>query len=196
MFSSCAIHDKFPYICLLPGCIKQQFSMKPLKKRIQISISGKKRKMNASQSNSVNKPNRSNYSSDYNSKKVSPNDSTITDSIVYKSIGFSLSLTDTVIRIYYSDLSDSTLNKNKNLIKSYIIRVGIHKINEISLSDYYSYEDPEKHKSESIKAVIGKYLVDVGVSKHRLFWGKNKRLWSSESPDKHKNLVYLEIRFN
>lgn len=196
MFSSCAIHNKFPYICLLPSCIKQQYSLKPLKKRIQISISGKKRKMNASQGSSKSRRNKSSYSSDYNPKKVPSTDSTKTDSITNKSIGLSLALMDTVIRIYYSDLSDSILLKNKAIIKSYISRVGIHKIIEISLSDFYSYEDPDKHESESIKAVIGKYLVDVGVSKHRLFWRKNKRLKPKESTRNPKNLVYLEIRFN
>lgn len=196
MFSSCAIHNKFPYICLLPSCFLGQFDMKPLKKRMQIAIKGKKRKMNASQSNSQKNRNKSNYSADYNTKKVSPNDVTITDSITDKSIGFSIAIVDTVIRIYYLDLSDSTMIKNKKLIKSYITRIGINKISEISLSDFYSYEDPEKHKSESIKAVIGKYLVDVGVSKHRLFWRKNKRLKPKESTHNPKNLVYLEIRFN
>lgn len=196
MFSSCAIHNKFPYICLLPGCIKQQFNMKPLKKRIQISISGKKRKFNSSVSSSKSKRIKSPYSSDYNPKKSFQADSTITDSIDDNSIGLSLAIVDTVIRIYYLDLSDSTMIKNKKIIKSYITRIGIHKISEISLSDFYSFEDPEKHKSESVKAVIGKYLVDVGVSKHRLFWRKNKRLKSLGLPDKNKNLVYLEIRFN
>lgn len=196
MFSSCAIHNKFPFICLLPGCIKQQFDMKPLKKRIQISISGKKRKLNAFQSNSVRRQNKSNYSSNYSPKKLAPYDSTIRDSVVDKNIKLSLAIVDTVIRIYYLDLSDSTMIKNKKLIKSYITRIGINKISEISLSDFYSFEDPEKHESISVKTVIGKYLVDVGVSKHRLFWRKNKCLKSSESPNKYKNLVYLEIRFN
>ena len=196
MFSSCAIHKDFPYICFLPGCVFGQIDFKPLKKRIQIAIKGKKRKFNASQVNSKNNRSKSSYSSDYTPKKLSLTDSTNTDSITGINPGISLALMDTVIRIYYSDLSDSILLKNKVFIKSYISRVGIHKINEISLSDFYSFEDPEKHTSESIKATIGKYLVEVGVSKHRLFWRKNKRLKPSESPKKHMNLVYLEIRFN
>ena len=196
MFSSCAIHKEFPFICFLPGCVFGQIDFKPLKKRMQIAIKGKKRKFNASQSCSKSKRNRSSYSSDYNPKKLSLADSTITDSITGINPGISLALMDTVIRIYYSDLSDSILLKNKVFIKSYISRVGIHKINEISLSDFYSFEDPEKHTSESIKATIGKYLVEVGVSKHRLFWRKNKRLKSEGSTNKPKNLLYLEIRFN
>jgi hypothetical protein len=196
MFSSCAIHKEFPYICFLPSCVFGHIDFKPLKKRMQIAVKGKKRKFNSSISSSKSKRNKSNYTSDYDSNKLSPRDSTITDSITDKSIGLSLTSMDTVIRIYYLDLSDSTLIKNKSLIKSFIIRIGINKISEISLSDFYSNEDPDKHKSESIKAVIGKYLVDVGVSKHRLFWRKNKRLKSSGLSNKYKNLVYLEIRFN
>jgi hypothetical protein len=170
--------------------------MKPLKKRIQISVNGNKRKMNTSQNSSRSKRNTSNSSSVYRPKKSPSIDSTITDSITDNSLHISMATIDTVIRIYYLDLSDSTLIKNKKLIKSYITRIGIHKISEISLSDFYSYEDPEKHKSESIKADIGKYLVDVGVSRHRLFWRKNKRLKTPESLNKHRDLVYLEIRIN
>jgi hypothetical protein len=196
MFSSCAIHKEFPYICLLPSCFLGQFDMKPLKKRIQIAIKGKKRKLNASISGSQNKRIKSNYASTYNSKKTFFTDTTVKDSTVVKRIDVSLAITDTVIRIYYLDLSDTTLIRNKKLIKSYISRIGINKITEVSLSDFYTLEDPDDHKSESIKSTIGKYLVDIGVSKHRLFWRKNKRLKSKELNHKPKNLLYLEIRFN
>ena len=196
VFSSCAIHKEFPYICFLPGCVFGQIDLKPFKKRMQIAITGKKRKMNSSISNSKNKRNNSASSSDYSLKKSTQADGISADSITDKNAGLSVALMDTVIRIYYSNLCDSILLKNKAIIKSYISRVGIHKISEISLSDFYSFEDPEKHESESIKTAIGKYLVEVGVSKHRLFWRKNKRLTPSQSTYKRKNLLYLEIRFN
>jgi hypothetical protein len=192
MFSSCAIHNKFPYICLLPSCIKQQYSLKPLKKRIQIAISGKKRKMNASQSDSKNRKNNSSNSPDYHSKKNELTDNTIKDSIIDKKVLLSLSLMDTVIRIYYLDLTDSIIDKNKAIIKSYVTRTGVNKISEISLTDFYSEVESDKHKSISLKADLGKYLLDIGVSKHRLFWRKNNHF----RHDKSKKIVYLEIRFH
>ena len=46
LVSSCAIHKEFPFICFASGCVKQQFNMKPFKKRMQIAINARKRKIN------------------------------------------------------------------------------------------------------------------------------------------------------
>jgi hypothetical protein len=37
-FTSCAIHDKFPFICFLPECVKRQYSLKGFKKRLSANI--------------------------------------------------------------------------------------------------------------------------------------------------------------
>ena len=36
---------------------------------------------------------------------------------------------------------------------------------------------------------------NTGISKHRLFWRKSKRLQAEDSPKKSKYLLHLEIRF-
>ncbi len=195
MFSSCAIHNKFPFICFLPSCVKKQFSMKPLKKRMQIAISGQKRKFRASQSGSGNVSRRTSIGRGYNLKSSSVRDSTVKDSILIDkpSGGGSWALLDTVIRIYYTDLTDSVLNKQKQFIKAFIARTGTNYISEVSLTDFYSEEG---FTDVSIKSQISKYLMDIGVSKHRLFWRSSKREKPKEERMKDKKLLYLEIRFH
>lgn len=192
VFSSCAIHNKFPFICFYPDCIKKQFSMKPLKKRIQIAMGSKKRKHKASINASKNNK-KSSDSRDVSSKKIPATDSIMKDSVITEISGnSSLALMDTVIRIYYLNLTDSVLNKYKTIIKSFVSRTGTNHISEISLTDYYS----EDGFSEiSIKSEIGEYLLDIGVSKHRLFWNRNRRLKAKEGRHQDKKLLYLEIRF-
>ncbi len=41
--SSCAIHDKFPFICFQGGCVHQQWSMQGLKKRMNARLAKQKR---------------------------------------------------------------------------------------------------------------------------------------------------------
>jgi hypothetical protein len=194
VFSSCAIHNKFPFICFVPECIKGQFDMKPFRKKMQIAMVGKKRKFKMSFSNSKNSKNKNSYSKNDNSKKVTSIDSLAKDSTIieeYPSSG-SLAILDTVVKIYYQDLTDSLLNKHKEFIKSFIKRIGAKHISEISLTDFYSVEG---HDSKSIKSVIANYITNTGVSKHRLFWRKSKRIRLEDSNKKSKNLLYLEIHF-
>jgi hypothetical protein len=37
-FTSCVIHKKFPFICFLPECVKQEYHLKGLKKRLQANV--------------------------------------------------------------------------------------------------------------------------------------------------------------
>ena len=82
--------------------------------------------------------------------------------------------------------------KNKVFIKSFIKRIGVKHISEISLTDYYSVEGND---AKSIKSDIANYITNNGVSKHRLFWRKNKRLKLDDLAKNPKNLLYLEIHF-
>lgn len=194
MFSSCAIHNKFPFICFFPDCIRGQFDMKPLKKKIQIAMGGKKRKFKTSLTSSKNNKKYNSYSKKYNSKVASPTDSLTKDPTIIDDYlsGSSFALLDTVVKIYYQDLKDSILDNYKVFIKSFIKRTGIKHISEISLTDFYSVEG---HESKSVKSDIANCIINTGISKHRLFWRKSKRL-KLESPDKKpKNLLYLEVHF-
>ena len=168
--------------------------MKPLKRKMQMAMGGKKRKFKSSLSSSRNNKKNNPTSKNYNPKKVAPTDSLIQDSTIVEEnpSGGSLALLDTVIRIYYQDLNDSVLNKNKVFIKSFIKRIGVKHISEISLTDYYSVEGND---SKSIKSDIANYITNSGVSKHRLFWRKSKRLKLEDSAKKTKNLLYLEVHF-
>ncbi len=168
--------------------------MKTLKRKMQMAMGGKKRKFKSSLSSSRNNKKNNPTSKNYNPKKVAPTDSLIKDSTIVEEnpSGGSLALLDTVIRIYYQDLNDSVLNKNKVFIKSFIKRIGVKHISEISLTDYYSVEGND---AKSIKSYIANYITNNGVSKHRLFWRKNKRLKLDDLAKKPKNLLYLEIHF-
>ena len=193
VLSSCAIHHEFPFICFRGGCVKQQFGMKPLKKRIQIALGGKKRKLKTSLAGSKSTKRYPSYSKNYDSQKPTPRDSTVRDSIVEQVRANSFGLMDTVIRIYYKDLTDSVFIKYKMLIKSYVARVGPNKITDISLTDFYSEDG---FTDASIKSDIEKYLLIIGVSKHRLFWRQNKKVKLSGSGEKLKKLLYIEIGFH
>lgn len=166
--------------------------MKPLKKRMQIAFGGKKRKLKASIGSSNNNKKNLSYSKNYNPKTITPQDSTVKDSVIERSRFNSIALLDTVIRIYYKDLTDSSLNKYKVFIKSFVARIGSHQISDISLTDFYSEDG---FVNTSIKADIEKYLLTIGVSKHRLFWQNNRRVKLEGSGEKPKKLLYLEIRF-
>ncbi|MBK8368591.1 MAG: hypothetical protein IPL10_14595 [Bacteroidetes bacterium] len=165
-----------------------------MKRKMQMAMGGKKRKFKSSLSSSRNNKKNNSSSKNYNPKKVSPTDSLIKDSTIVaeNSSGGSLALLDTVVRIYYQDLTDSAFNKHKVFIKSFIKRIGVKHISEISLTDYYSVEGND---AKSIKSDIANYITNNGVSKHRLFWRKNKRLKLDDLAKKPKNLLYLEIHF-
>lgn len=195
MLSSCAIHNKFPFICFNTGCVKKQYSMKPLKKKMQIAINGRKKKIRGSQSssNDYKKPSGNTDPGFKNKTEVDTIRIAIDSSIIMGPKGISFALMDTVIRIYYEGLSDSVLNKYKNIIQSFVIRTGTNYISEISLIDYYSEEG---FTELSVKSEIGNYLLKIGISKHRLFWTKNKRIKPEKGRHRSKKLLYLEIRFH
>ena len=77
--------------------------MKPLKRKMQMAMGGKKRKFKTSLSSSKTNKRSNSYSKNYSPKKASPTDSITKDSTiidVYPS-GDSFALLDTVVRIYY-----------------------------------------------------------------------------------------------
>jgi hypothetical protein len=194
LFSSCAIHHEFPFICFKGSCVKQQFSMKPLKKRIQIAMGGQKRKLRASQGSSKSISRKSAPSKDNDFKNKSTTDSTRKDSVASSNLeGYGLTVMDTVVRIYYEGLTDSVLNMYKKIIQSFVSRTGTNHISEISLTDYYSKEG---FTEVSVKSDIGDYLLKIGVSKYRVLWSKNKCLKPENEAHWPKKLLYLEIRFH
>ena len=194
LFSSCAIHHEFPFICFKGSCVIQQFSLKPLKKKMQIAFGGKKRKSSPSQNSSKSISRKSSPSKDYDFKNKTSTDSTRRDSSANAAIdGNGLAIMDTVVRIYYEGLTDSVLNKYKKIIQSFVSRTGTNHISEISLTDYYSKEG---FTEVSVKSDIGDYLLKIGVSKYRVLWSKNKRLKPENEAHWPKKLLYLEIRFH
>jgi len=194
LFSSCAIHHEFPFICFKGSCVKQQFSLKPLKKKMQIAFGGKKRKLKSSQSSYSKNSKNPSYSKSDDFKKTSATDSIQKDTINSVDVkGKGLALLDTVVQIYYEGLTDSVLSHYKKIIQSFVSRNGTDHISEISLTDYYSEHG---YTEISVKSDIGNYLMNIGVSKYRLFWSKNKRLKPENEGHWPKKLLYLEIRFH
>lgn len=194
LLSSCAIHHEFPFICFKGSCVKQQFSLKPLKRKIQLATGGKRKKIKGSQNSTNRYSKNSSYAKSSDLKKSNSTDSTRKDtSTIIEPIGKGFALMDTVIRIYYEGLTDSVLNNYKKVIKSFVSRNGTDHISEISLSDFYSEDG---YTEVSVKSDIGDYLLNIGVSKYRLFLAKNKRLKPENNAHWPKKLLYLEIRFH
>lgn len=160
-----------------------------------MAMGGKKRKFKASVSASKSNKKKPSYSKNYDPKKVAPTDSIAKDytNVDDYSSGGSLAILDTVVRIYYQDLSDSVLNAHKFFIKSFIKRTGVKHISEISLTDFYAIEG---YTSKSIKLDITNYITNSGVSKHRLFWRQNRKAKLPYSGEKSKKLIYMEIVFH
>ncbi|HRG02325.1 MAG TPA: hypothetical protein PKZ75_14500 [Bacteroidia bacterium] len=174
--------------------MRQQFSLKPLKRKIQLATGGKRRKIKGSQSSANRYPKNSSYDKASDFKKSNSIDSTRKDTSNFiEATGKGFPLMDTVIRIYYEGLTDSVLNKYKKVIKSFVARNGTNRISEISLSDFYSEDG---YTEVSVKSDIGDYLLNIGVSKYRLFLAKNKRLKPENNAHWPKKLLYLEIRFH
>ena len=73
---------------------------------MQIAISGRKRRINASLSSSKNKKSKPNYPSNDIPKIETAKDSTLKDSVIQQTV---FGVTDTVIKIYYLELTDSVL---------------------------------------------------------------------------------------
>ncbi len=162
---------------------------------MQIAFNGRKKKIRGSQnsSNDYKKPSGI-TDPDFKNKTGVDSNRIAKDSIIITGPkGISFALMDTVIRIYYEGLSDSVLNKYKNIIQSFVLRTGTNHISEISLIDYYSEEG---FTELSVKSEIGNYLLKIGVSKHRLFWTKSKRIKPEKGRRRSKKLLYLEIRFH
>ena len=162
---------------------------------MQIALGGKKRKLKMYLSGSGSKKKSPYYSKNYDPKNpiVTSKDSAIVDSVtVNQRRGISFAIMDTVVRIYYQDLTDSVFNTHKAFIRSFIKRTGANNISEISLTDFYAIDG---YTTRSIKSAIEDYIMNNGVSKHRMFWRKNRRVKLGDSVKKPKNLLYLEIHF-
>ncbi len=129
----------------------------------------------------------------YNSPDLKPKkNATETDSIIAIEAKKRFGQEDTVIRIYYANLNDSILSRQKLLINSYIKRTGTKNIVEISLTDMYSRKEVNSDENSSLKKEIGKYLMDIGVSKHRVYRRSNEHLHDKNG--KYKERLYLEVR--
>jgi hypothetical protein len=194
VLGSCAIHHEFPFICFRGGCVKQQFSLKPFKKRLQASMGRKRLKFSSSKSSRkrTNSPDGKTRSYDQNDEKLTGKKKAETDSIIAIGPERTFGMVDTVIRIYYADLSDSTLNRQKAIISSYVKRTGAKNITEILLTDIYSRKETDSDENSSLKKEIGKYLLDIGVSKHRVYRRRNEHL--HDKSGKYKERLYLEVR--
>lgn len=196
ILSSCAIHHEFPFICFRAGCVKQQFSLKPFKKRLQASMGRKRKKSYASKRGKrpYNSPESGTRGYDQKQGESNNNKRTENDSIIGIDPEKTIGAVDTVIRIYYAELNDSILNRQKAIINSYVKRTGAKNITEISLTDIYSRKESDSDESTSLKKEIGKYLLDIGVSKHRVYRRRNEHL--KDKSGKYKERLYLEVRIH
>jgi len=154
---------------------------------------GKKKKRHKTKSNSKQRAGDPDRSEEVVQKVILTGDSLVRDSVIYRDpSGGPLAAIDTVLQIYYLNLNDSILRHYKQVLKSFITRTGTKHISEVALTDFYSESGTD---DTSIKQAIGEYLMENGISKHKLFWRK-ERVKTPEFQPKTKNLLYLEIRFH
>ena len=122
--------------------MRQQFSLKPLKRKIQLATGGKRRKIKGSQSHLSRYSKNPSYDKARDFKKSNSSDSTRKDTSNFiEPTGKGFALMDTVIRIYYEGLTDSVLNNYKKrrykCLKMYIYLYLI--IQFIFISEYELY---------------------------------------------------------
>jgi hypothetical protein len=152
---------------------------------MQASLGRKRRRSSAQKSDK-----RSYSSTEVNDKKNKPENDSVFVIEPRKTVG----IMDTVIRIYYVDLNDSILSRQKAVINSYVKRTGAKNITEISLADIYSKKETDSDENSSLKKEIGKYLLDIGVSRHRVYRRRNEHLHNKTG--RYKERLYLEIRIH
>lgn len=190
LFSQCAIHDKSPFICFKLSCIRGQYSIKPLKKRVKASLNNSKRKRELAKNKRRKKEN-SNYD------VVLQNDSIlkhISDSISNINNNGRLALLDTTIKINYINLNDSVLQHQKATITTFINKVGQANISEITLTDFYN--QTSTGNKQSVKKQLFKFILKNGIYKNKVYTQKNNYLNQTDSTNNHQNLQYLEIRIH
>lgn len=181
LLSSCAIHDKFPYICLRWGCFAKQVGLpdkKVVMKRIQTNAKirkkkreAKKRKRNKMNETTVTTAKSNNDSS---TEKDEPTEVAKTDSTKYtfKPNGDSNYLI-LVFNEAHPPGEDSLLIKypekdfsehEKSEIKKYVESVDFGKGDSFIIKEFKEYSQPELKGNTKAKEKLIEILKSLGIN--------------------------------
>ncbi len=182
--SSCAVHTKFPFICFVRTCVKEQWHIGEMKlaiKRTAYHLS-KRTKQHASTSKKYNR-NESISSSDHERE----NDSLLVknDSILSLRKGF-----DTTIVFYFKLESDSLEYEDLQFIERYFKNYKMKGFHEIEIREYYEAGTKYSH-SERRKRVVSE-LNGAGVP-GRALWVRRKQKIKSKDANRRER-VEVKLR--
>ncbi len=176
LFSSCAIHKKFPFICFRWECVVAQLKFPELKASIRLNkaiANSKRKKRNRGKTDNskikeINKPNINQVE-----KQSDPNANTRKDSVFTFSAPpppVKTETSDTLIIYNYNLNEDNISEPDKNELKKYIVRVG-NKISQIKIKGFSDAEEDSHHKGMEKQRVkkIYKLLRRLGISPEKLF---------------------------
>jgi len=181
LLSSCAIHDKFPYICLRWGCFAKQVGLpdkKVVMKRMQTNAKVRKKKREAKK-RKRNKMNETvvataKSNNDSSSEQNEPTEAAKTDSTKYtfKPIGDSNYLI-LVFNEAHPPGEDSLLIKypekdfseyEKVQIKNYVESLNFGKGDSFIVKEFKEYSQPELKGSTKAKERLIEILKSLGIN--------------------------------
>lgn len=181
LFSSCAIHDKFPYICLRWGCFAKQVGLpdkKVVMKRMQTNAKVRKKKREAKKRkrNKMNetivtntKPN-----SDSPGQENEPTETNKTDSTKYSvKINGDSNYLILVFNEAHPPGEDSLLIKypdkdfseyEKTQIKNYVEGLDFGRGDSFIIKEFKEYSQPELKGSTKAKERLIEFLKSLGIN--------------------------------
>lgn len=181
LFSSCAIHDKFPYICLRWGCFAKQVGLpdkKVVMKRMQTNAKVRKKKREAKKRkrNKMNetivtnaKPNNDSHSEESEQSETAKSDST-KYSVTPNGDSNYLIL---VFNEAHPPGEDSLLMKypeddfseyEKEEIKKYVESIDFGKGDTFIIKEFKEYSQPELRGSTKAKVKLLDFLKSLGIN--------------------------------
>ena len=198
LFSSCAIHKKFPFICFRWECVVAQLKFPELKASIRLNkaiASSKRKKRNRAKSVSsgikeVNKPN-----INQTEKQSDPNANTRKDSVFTFSAPVMVTKTetqDTLIVFEYKLNEENISDENKNELKNYIVKVGAGKISQIKINGFSDAEEDSHHKGMGTTRAkkIYKLFAKLGIPSSKITIGEV----SDEEQKINKRSIEIRVR--
>ena len=192
LIASCAIHDKFPFICFRWSCIAAEFKLpsvnaSAMKKQRKSRASARKKKRQRARNkrarekgNVVSKPNYSESNTQENKNEEPPakKDSlkysftTVSEDkyIVIKFFKTDPPKVDSIL-IKYPDDGDEISAYDKQTLKNYVDSNKVEKIAFINLREHVGTKEEDKHKNKHITPIkrnILDYFIQLGVPREKI----------------------------
>lgn len=165
LFTSCAIHKSFPFICFKGSCIGKQWHFRDIKtagKNIKVNANQRKKKREAKKRKRRGLEEKIESSEANGSlKEIEKPDIVKQDSITSFKINFKGS--DTLIVINYGAREDSITEEYQLVLEKYFKAHDTRKITEITLQEYTD-SDNLSGLTQRMK-ILMRYLSEINISK-------------------------------